>query len=156
MSPWPQVVVQPTQFGMASMAMWLSDTNLAPGGGPDCWPQHGLQWRQESQTSTQGLGPRLALGNSPGLDITLDSGDKRAIRISLFLTTLTSLDLPLFLAHELKHLSVSLPPSHPVLARHKVSDGKVPQVPELYPDRRTACCRAVAVAVSGPRTPATV
>lgn len=43
----------------------------------------------------QGLRPILALSKSPGPDITLDSGGKQAVHISLFLTTLTSPDLPL-------------------------------------------------------------
>lgn len=62
----------------------------------------------------QDLGLRLTLGNSP--DITLDSGGKQAIRISLFLTPLTSSDLsPLPMDHS---TSLSLRPPHPVLDHH--------------------------------------
>ncbi|KAL6032705.1 hypothetical protein STEG23_033246 [Scotinomys teguina] len=52
-----------------------------------------------------GLGPRLALGNISGPDITLDSGGKQASHINLFLMTLTFSDMPLSPAQEPLHLS---------------------------------------------------
>lgn len=42
--PCLQVAVQAPQTGMASMTARLSDTNKAPGGGPDYGPLHGPKW----------------------------------------------------------------------------------------------------------------
>lgn len=43
MLPWSQVAAQATQIGMASEAVWSSETNMAPGGSSDHRSQHGLQ-----------------------------------------------------------------------------------------------------------------
>lgn len=49
----------------------------------------------------------LALGHNPGPDISLDWGGQLAIHVSLFLTTLTSLDPPLDPDHKSFYLSLS-------------------------------------------------
>lgn len=88
MLSWPQAAVHTNWIFMVLVASWPSDTNLTSSGSPDYRPLHSPQWPQEPQISTHvssaASGPRLALGNSPG--ITLDSGGKQAFHISLFLS----------------------------------------------------------------------
>lgn len=62
----------------------------------------------------------LALGYSPGLDISLDSSDKQVIHVTLLLITLMSASLSLSLAHDAS-LSLSLPPPHTVPIHCKVT-----------------------------------
>ena len=74
-------------------------------GNPDSTCLQNPQWQQESQISTQiphccirVMDQDMALGNSPGLRITVARRGNRAIHISLFL--IASSDLPFSPAHE--------------------------------------------------------
>ena len=60
------------------------------------------------------LDPDVGLGSSPGMVITMATGDKEASHLILYLTTFISSDLPLSTGHQPLCLSVFLSPIPPI------------------------------------------
>lgn len=111
---WPQVARQATQIALDCHRPHNNMT-LRHQHGPSWWPRlKTFAWPSVETRDTdinlvplgcfRALDQDLSLGNNLGLDITLDCDDKHDTHVSLFLTVLISLGLPLTLAHEGLHL----------------------------------------------------
>lgn len=94
-----QVATKATQISMAPVA------DLGHKHGHRLQPKHWASlfslvevWVMDDHTD-----PDMALGGSPGSDVTIAPSGKQVSHISLFLTTFISFVLPLSTAHELLH-----------------------------------------------------
>lgn len=86
MSPWSQLEAQPTQVSIAPAVEWPLGTYTTPGGSPDPWDQHCLQWYQEAQILIQAYSdycrathPEMTPHHSQDSDVTMAQMAAQAI-----------------------------------------------------------------------------